>query len=396
MMYLEKILLNKFLDKYENSKVSKGTNVLNIHIRIFLSDSIFDNFRNGEGDELSFVLEKIQRRNFCRLHYTHFKTLDYIELNVEESSINKLYEYLNRENPKETLNKFKKIIFKFKDCGDDVIFKLFTSLEKDNKLSSYKFYLKSPYDATDILRAIIEINKLDKDIYERMLSTKLYSDSKRFGKIKGKIALIFKDFSGKKFDEEDDILEELGVSKSDTPILIKGNIIIKKGESLINGRTKGISFDLSRNDINDLEIKYLRAKRIITIENLYSYKSFNDDDYIAIYLAGYHNKAKRELLKIFCNYNNALSFYHYGDIDVGGFRIYNHLKQKTNIPFIPFKMGVEELVTYRRYCKELTQNDKNSLKKMRHDTKFTIFYEVIDFMLENGIKLEQEAEELVI
>ena len=151
MMYLEKILLNKFLDKYENSKVSKGTNVLNIHIRIFLSDSIFDNFRNGEGDELSFVLEKIQRRNFCRLHYTHFKTLDYIELNVEESSINKLYEYLNRENPKETLNKFKNIIFEFKDCGDDVIFKLITLLEKDNKIFSYKIYLKFFYNVIDIL-----------------------------------------------------------------------------------------------------------------------------------------------------------------------------------------------------------------------------------------------------
>lgn len=55
-------------------------------------------------------------------------------------------------------------------------------------------------------------------------------------------------------------------------------------------------------------------------------------------------------------------------------------------------MGVEELKKFRNNCKTLTSNDRIRLTKMENDSAFLEFMPTILFMLENNIKLEQEAE----
>lgn len=85
--------------------------------------------------------------------------------------------------------------------------------------------------------------------------------------------------------------------------------------------------------------------------------------------------------------------FYYGDIDAGGFYIINHLREKTKISFKPLCMGIQELKKYRANAKPLTCNDVKRLEKMKDDIKFLEFKNVIEFMLINNIKLEQEAEE---
>ena len=53
-------------------------------------------------------------------------------------------------------------------------------------------------------------------------------------------------------------------------------------------------------------------------------------------------------------------------------------------------MSVEELVNNKSNLKRLTSNDKNRLSKMLVDKKFKVFSDVIKYMLENNVKLEQE------
>ena len=55
-------------------------------------------------------------------------------------------------------------------------------------------------------------------------------------------------------------------------------------------------------------------------------------------------------------------------------------------------MSINELIQYRDYCKRLTENDKKRLLKMKTDAAFEEFSQIISYMLENDIKLEQEAE----
>lgn len=94
-------------------------------------------------------------------------------------------------------------------------------------------------------------------------------------------------------------------------------------------------------------------------------------------------------MKIY-QFKTNLNYYHFGDIDAGGFYIYLHLVEKTNIPLKTTVMNIGILLKYQEYTKKLTANNRKRLIKLKerfHD-------DVIDYMLENDCKLEQEIVEL--
>lgn len=81
-------------------------------------------------------------------------------------------------------------------------------------------------------------------------------------------------------------------------------------------------------------------------------------------------------------------YYHFGDIDAGGFSILLDLRKKTGIPFVSYHMDLDTLKKYRQYAKELKESDRKRLEKIAEEKEFR---EVIEFMLEENIKLEQEC-----
>jgi hypothetical protein len=64
-----------------------------------------------------------------------------------------------------------------------------------------------------------------------------------------------------------------------------------------------------------------------------------------------------------------------------------HLKRQPGIVFQRYKMDNETLMKYQNYSKNLTDNDRERLKKLKESQ----FSEVFDYMLGNDCKLEQEA-----
>ena len=107
----------------------------------------------------------------------------------------------------------------------------------------------------------------------------------------------------------------------------------------------------------------------------------------AIYLGGYHNSVRREFIKKIYHQNPNVAFYHFGDIDAGGFYILEHLKRQTGVDFQAYKMDLNTLKEYRNYSKKLTDHDIDRLLKLK-DTRYS---EVISYMLDHDCKLEQEA-----
>lgn len=103
---------------------------------------------------------------------------------------------------------------------------------------------------------------------------------------------------------------------------------------------------------------------------------------------------RRLLADLYRAFPNA-QYYHFGDIDAGGFEIYRDLKQKTGIPFQPYKMNLQVLQQHRAYGKELTENDRRHLCKlyetMADDPFYHQFSELIRYMLDENVKLEQEC-----
>ena len=110
-----------------------------------------------------------------------------------------------------------------------------------------------------------------------------------------------------------------------------------------------------------------------------------------IYLGGYHNTIRRKLLQnIYAKIPQA-EYLHFGDIDVGGFEIYRDLCQKTKIPFRPYLMGIQQLQQYESCTRKLTENDRKRIGQMLEKEKREEIVQVLKYMEEKGVKLEQES-----
>ncbi|MDE6679297.1 MAG: DUF2220 domain-containing protein [Ruminococcus sp.] len=137
-------------------------------------------------------------------------------------------------------------------------------------------------------------------------------------------------------------------------------------------------------NISSIEVM---GNKVITIENLTTFNRFCEENAMVIYLGGYHNTHKRNFIRKLYVQNPDIAYYHYGDIDVGGFYILLHLRNKTGIHFLPYNMDIATLQQYSDLTKQLTDNDRKRLQNWT-DKEFS---QVIQYMLDNNCKLEQEA-----
>ncbi|MNP26973.1 hypothetical protein D3C76_1198590 [compost metagenome] len=159
--------------------------------------------------------------------------------------------------------------------------------------------------------------------------------------------------------------------------------------STINALDFKGGFAISSKDIDEIEAIEVNSSELITIENLTSFNNYNENNSV-IYLGGYHNSVRKKLLTKIYESNRDVTYYHCGDIDVGGFKILNHLKRKTSIPFLPLNMDIETLEKNISYGKELTANDRKELEKMINDEMYSEYKEILSFILNKNRKLEQE------
>lgn len=383
-----KDLLNRLLDKYENTKRSKGNRS---RIRITTKDKVFEKYIGI--DSYKYVdCYNDTMLELCSNHFIdiecEYETIKAVTLNVE--NVNMVYEYLGRDNPDDELSKISDILnkYSFDNFVDDFI--NFVKNYIYNKLDYPKIYFSDSKQLEILLNTFIKLFELDEDINKRDFSAKYLGDSKLFESIENKIIKIIRDFDSNEYLSDNDILASYNIVKNTSYAMIKNQLVFKLNDCLIDLNKLNFEYLLSDKMIKNLEIVKTKITKVITIENLTSFYAYNDKDALIIYLAGFHNHTKQELLKkIYFTYPDA-KYYHFGDIDAGGFWIYQNLKEKTNIPFIPYKMSVHELESNKNNLKKLTKNDKIRLFKMKDDQRFIIFKDEINYMLENDVKLEQE------
>ena len=127
----------------------------------------------------------------------------------------------------------------------------------------------------------------------------------------------------------------------------------------------------------------------MTIENKTSFQRLKDENFAMMYLGGFANRHQIEFLKKVISDNPNVRYYHFGDIDVGGFLIHKHLCRETAKRFELYCMGIQQLCDRRfSHClKELTDNDMSRLEAL---TEEDLYNEVSSYMKEHNVKLEQE------
>ena len=238
----------------------------------------------------------------------------------------------------------------------------------------------------DIFTVLKALPLQSHEISLRKFSLAILKDSKRLEVIKTRLLHILFDYCPESFADEDDAFAYFNIMKNPGFLYLRGRMVIELNGQVIDlGRLKS-PFSLMSENIEQLHILDIQDQNVLTIENLTSFYDTVLDNTLVIYLGGYHNALRRSLLtKIYALYPH-LKFYHFGDIDAGGFYIYYHLKEKTQIPFEMLGMDIPTLQHYQAYCKSLTQNDRRRLEKLQEKHHL----EVISYMLTHNCKLEQE------
>lgn len=383
------LILNELLDKYEHSKLSKEGSRRNLNISIKSNNPILKDYWSEESylhkDQINMILDDLQKKKFIFIRHDKNKELDFIDLNVD--SVSKIYVFLKRISPEEKRSELLEFMSSFRSKNQVVESFIKNMIARLRSYKSIQAYIDDLDSLKLYIKAIEEMAQLEEDTLKRNFSKKVFNDSKLFERIENKVLKIVREFSDYDIEDNDELLSLFHIVKTPTFVYLKGGLIINVKNQMIDLSVYGHELALSSSALADLEIIEVAVKKVITIENLTTFVSFNNPDYVAIYLGGFHNSVKRELLNKISKYDANIEFYHFGDIDAGGLYIFEDLVAKTGIQFTPYLMDIMTLERYKLFWMKLTQNDKKRLEKL-NDGRFS---QLVQFMVKNNCKLEQEA-----
>lgn len=394
----QKTVINKLIDKYERSKIYTGDCKVNRNI-FLLPTEVFTDYDSDFADvekvsQFEDELRELNEKGLIDISYDTNYVVKKI-LSIPEKW-DMYYSLLGRVTKKQIIVEQRDYLEDVLCNSEDTIILKFCE-EQLKRLHQGK----KPSFSLDELKVIVELIKTiianKTTLLERELSILKFGDSKVFEKCyKSKICSILRKYGNYeerlegidvKSEAEHIILEEYMIFANPSYIYFKGNgrIMFQDGHKI--SLNNDISIGLISDAISDIKNIEIFDDNIVTIENLTSFNRYFAQNTFSMYLAGYHNSAKTNFLKLINQHNQRKNWYHFGDLDPDGFYILEHLKTTTNIDFESKFMNAEYLKKYKQYTKELAENDKVKAKNLIESGKYK---EVLEYMLENNCKLEQE------
>lgn len=403
-MQYEKRILHALLDSYESSSLSRGNNKISVHIAFSFTPKTMPVYF----DESSLAFEDIHAA------VKHLEELGYVQVIWKgkkenhilqkvilcEAKIKEIYRYIGRmpknEQQKMQLRTLERLA---EECQTPVasafVFWLIERLQQGKTVKEY-LNLEDTAQTERLIRGISAIEQNQEETYIREFSVRCFGDSKMLERRLSLIVGIMRKFS-KNYEGMDNeaILAEHGIYHTPNYVYIKGCGCLQMGKEsicMIDLERLHQGIGLSGEDLDTLHwMNSSSVKKVITIENLTTFFRWKENDSILIYLGGYHNAVRRQLLQELYHVFPQAEYLHFGDIDIGGFEIYQDLCRRTGIPFHTYLMGSEQLEKYGAYAKKLTENDRKRLDELLEKEEYRDVWQVLEYMREHGKKLEQEC-----
>lgn len=403
--YDEKVL-NMLLDKYESSLLYTGKNQNNITITLPIQKKILPEYFDETSTQYDIIheqLEMLEDKGYVRLVWKNKKRghiLEKCELVIEQADT--IYKFLGRKARAGKEQEIKDICEVYKGKADILDFFLSWVEERFGRDESVRKYvnLENPKDFSRLCELIWRILTNSEECFIREFSVQYFHDSKLAEKeIEKAVGVIVRFTPGDVLKDLDSsaVLEEYNIYKNPSWLMIKGMVCFGIGRAMIDLRSIPGGIGIANNDIEGIIwSQEVKPQKVFTIENLTSFHRWKkvggaEGSELCIYLGGYHNHAKRCFLKKLYEAYPRAEYYHFGDMDCGGFRIWKDLCEKTGIPFRTFRMDYDTYKQYLTWGKELTEQDRKLLRMMQEDMFYKEQKELFAMMLEEGKKLEQEC-----
>lgn len=390
--------MNKLLDSYESSLLSTGDNTRNINIELRFSKknmpTYFDE-SSTEYENIHILMKELEDENLIKVIWKGNKVDHIIEkVQLRVDNVQQAYAYVKRVPKLDMERVHAKELSNYLESVETPVCRAFVEhlLSRIQLHKSVKEFIKlDKFDETKRLLDMIQfIENNNTQLYLREFSIRTLSDSKAFEQMESKLAGVFRRFKEGCGDMDfSEVLAEYNIYHTPNYVYLKGNVTISIGEEKLDLSAMKQGIGISGEDIDRVKfVSVGKIQKVITIENLTTFFRWSEKNSLIVYLGGYHNTIRRTLLQeIYSNIPDAF-YYHFGDIDAGGFEIYRDLCQKTGIPFSMYYMDLETLKEYETFGRALTNNDRKRLESMK---EWNGLYDLIEYMLEHNVKLEQEC-----
>ena len=267
------------------------------------------------------------------------------------------------------------------------------------KLKITRFFTLEAQLNEDIFKALVFMDQNRDETLERVLSTSLYHDSKRFERVvKAKVVSILKAIFKENYEEglsEEQLLTEYGIVSYPEIFEFCGLIKLTIRGCVIDYSSLLSGAYLNGEDAKELTCCTSSCRRVLFIENKANYIAYiktKREDELVVYHGGFFSPMKKLFFTQLYKGLTKLEFYHWSDIDLGGFRLFTRLKKEIIPTLKPYKMDKQTLLLNKALLISITDNSYLlMLEQLLALKECEVFYDLINTMLTLKVKMEQES-----
>ena len=239
-----------------------------------------------------------------------------------------------------------------------------------------------------VLLALEKLMLLTKETFVRNFSEAVFHDSKRFQRLERTVRQILCAYTEEPVDE-DSVLNQYNLFDTPAYILLKGGWRLRYPGAVVDVAAVPGGLGIPSNTLDAILGVELVGGVVISVENLTTYHDVPEARGAVLYLGGFQNTARTELLKKLHRDAPGAAYYHKGDLDPYGFLILENLQQKTGIPFqaLEMDMGTLQRCYEAGHFRPLDAADRKAIRS----PLLAEYREVLSFMEKYNCKIEQEC-----
>lgn len=409
-MQYKRLLLERLLDKYEKSRSYTGKTTRNRRIILKLL----------QGDFPEYDLEKPEIRetiNSVIQEYGTKELVDYSWLKHEEGniiekvwlqpdSLQKAYTEIDRTPKGDIAGKILEMLHETQseinsEWISQYLNELCTGIEQ--KRSALPYLPDDAEYAKTLFAALKGIDKIgQEECLERVFSQRYLGDSKVFEKmVRKKMAGIIRKYSNDVLTMEaltdDEVLCTVGIVKAPEMFDFCGELIANLQSRTVDFSPFIYGATINSKTASDMDITSINnVRRVLFIENKANYLDYlkkRELDELVVYHGGFYSPVKGNFFRKIYQAGNKVGadFFHWSDIDLGGFHLFVRLRDNIIPELKPFLMDETAFTAIKHKGMTFDEKYASLLGELMEKPEYGIFHPVIRMMLRERIRIEQEA-----
>ena len=403
----------KIIEKYESGSdwkydlaVLLGEDVPERRTRqhtFFLDDDLY---LDCGRQELVKELEAFERKGLIKVKWYQLGSYA-TEFKYQLADIPNFYEILDRMPKPQKVQKQLKDVDKYlKQASKSWIIQI---LEKERSQILEGKQTEDERKVLEFYDCLLGLDRLTSPTFKRVFSKQYLNNSKRFEqKYQGRILAAARKYHDHIDEEMNDtqVLSELYIEEYAQELAVKGPLHL-----MLEGRELHLEDFCYGTVLNSQTLERAQIpehqpiRKVISVENKANFVSMPyEEGTLYLFSHGFFSPKEREFLvrlRKVLEYQTEegagvpVEYYHTGDLDYGGLRIFRYIKEKIFPELKPLQMDVETYHRYETYGETMTESIRRKLEALEASWQESedgdAVKNLIAEMLKEGYILEQEA-----